>query len=117
MKKSELSFPKSKTTARTLADLLRPETIDDIVGQAALLGDNWLIRQMVNSGHLSNLLLWGPGMRQNNNRTRLGKTDRYGFHRAQRGVLGHGGYKKSYGNSKNVKVYRTRHIAVYRRNS
>lgn len=45
---------------RPLADLMRPKTIDDIVGQTDLLGDNGIVRRMVNSGNLSNLLLWGP---------------------------------------------------------
>ncbi len=45
---------------RPLADLMRPQTIDDIVGQTDLLGENGIIRRMVNSGNLSNLLLWGP---------------------------------------------------------
>lgn len=43
-----------------LADRMRPQTIDEIVGQKQLLGENGLIRQMVNSGRLSNLILWGP---------------------------------------------------------
>jgi len=45
---------------RPLADLMRPKTIDDIVGQTDLLGENGIVRRMVNSGNLSNLLLWGP---------------------------------------------------------
>ena len=45
---------------RPLADLMRPKTIDDIVGQTDLLGGNGIVRRMVNSGNLSNLLLWGP---------------------------------------------------------
>ena len=45
---------------RPLADLMRPQTIDDIVGQTDLLGENGIVRRMVNSGNLSNLLLWGP---------------------------------------------------------
>ncbi len=45
---------------RPLADLMRPKTIDDIVGQTDLLGENGIIRRMVDSGHLSNLILWGP---------------------------------------------------------
>ncbi|MDR1697102.1 MAG: replication-associated recombination protein A [Rickettsiales bacterium] len=43
-----------------LADRMRPKTIDEIVGQRALLGDTGIVRQMVESGKLSNLLLWGP---------------------------------------------------------
>ena len=45
---------------RPLADLMRPKTIDEIVGQTDLLGENGIIRQMVNNGNLSNLILWGP---------------------------------------------------------
>ena len=45
---------------RPLADLMRPKNIDDIVGQTDLLGENGIIRRMVDSGHLSNLILWGP---------------------------------------------------------
>lgn len=43
-----------------LAEQMRPKTIDNILGQTSLLGETGLVRQMVNSGHLSNLLLWGP---------------------------------------------------------
>ena len=49
------SFPNSP-----LADRMRPQTIDEIIGQKQLLGDTGLVRQMVNSGRLSNLVLWGP---------------------------------------------------------
>ena len=45
---------------RPLADLMRPNTISDIVGQTTLLGDNGLVRRMVENQKLSNLILWGP---------------------------------------------------------
>ena len=45
---------------RPLADLMRPQTIDDIVGQNDLLGENGIVRRMVDGGNLSNLILWGP---------------------------------------------------------
>lgn len=49
-----------KTESRPLADLMRPNTIDEIVGQSALLGENGLVRKMVDNHKLSNLILWGP---------------------------------------------------------
>lgn len=49
-----------KTESRPLADLMRPNTIDEIVGQSALLGENGLVRNMVDNHKLSNLILWGP---------------------------------------------------------
>ena len=45
---------------RPLADLMRPNTIDDIVGQNVLLGENGIVRRMVENQKLSNLILWGP---------------------------------------------------------
>ena len=45
---------------RPLADLMRPQNIDEIVGQSDLLGENGIIRRMIDSGNLSNLILWGP---------------------------------------------------------
>ena len=45
---------------RPLADLMRPKTIDEIVGQTDLLGENGIIRRMVENNNLSNLILWGP---------------------------------------------------------
>lgn len=45
---------------RPLADLMRPRTIDDVLGQHALLGPTGLVRRMVDAGKLSNLILWGP---------------------------------------------------------
>lgn len=45
---------------RPLADLMRPNTIDEVLGQTALLGENGLVRRMVENHKLSNLILWGP---------------------------------------------------------
>jgi putative ATPase len=45
---------------RPLADLMRPNTIDDIVGQTVLLGENGIVRRMVENQKLSNLIFWGP---------------------------------------------------------
>jgi putative ATPase len=39
---------------------MRPNTIEDVVGQTTLLGENGLVRRMVDNQKLSNLILWGP---------------------------------------------------------
>lgn len=49
-----------QNNSRPLADLMRPNTIDEVVGQTALLGENGIVRRMVAAHKLSNLLLWGP---------------------------------------------------------
>lgn len=45
---------------RPLADRLRPETIDDIVGQDHLLGPDGPIRKMLETKRISSFILWGP---------------------------------------------------------
>lgn len=43
-----------------LADRLRPQSIDDMVGQQHLLGENMPLRNIVESGYLPNLIFYGP---------------------------------------------------------
>ncbi len=45
---------------RPLADRLRPRTLDDIVGQDHLLGEDGPLRRMIENGRLSSFILWGP---------------------------------------------------------
>ena len=43
-----------------LASLLRPEKIDDLVGQDHLIGEWKPIRKFIEAGRLPSILLWGP---------------------------------------------------------
>ena len=43
-----------------LADILRPSTIDDIVGQKHLFGERGVIRRMMEGGRLTNMIFFGP---------------------------------------------------------
>lgn len=43
-----------------LAERLRPRTLDQIVGQSHLLGEDKLLRRLIESDQLSSLILWGP---------------------------------------------------------
>ena len=45
---------------RPLADRMRPESIEDVVGQEDLLGADAPLRRMFDSGRLSSFILWGP---------------------------------------------------------
>ena len=45
---------------RPLADRLRPESIEDVVGQGHLLGPEGPIGRMLAQGRLASLILWGP---------------------------------------------------------
>src|SRR6266404_4283454 len=43
-----------------LADLMRPQTLDEVVGQAHLLGPGKPLRVAYESGKLHSMILWGP---------------------------------------------------------
>ena len=45
---------------RPLADRLRPAVLDDVVGQDHLTGPGGVLRRMVDSQHMSSIILWGP---------------------------------------------------------
>ena len=43
-----------------LAERLRPRTLDEYIGQQHLVGEGAILRQMIESGHISSFILWGP---------------------------------------------------------
>lgn len=43
-----------------LAERMRPQTLDDYVGQDHLVGENGVLRRMIESGRISSFILWGP---------------------------------------------------------
>ena len=43
-----------------LAERLRPRTLDEYVGQQHLVGPDAPLRRMIESGHVSSFILWGP---------------------------------------------------------
>ena len=43
-----------------LAERMRPRTLDDYVGQRHLVGEGGVLRKMIDSGHISSFILWGP---------------------------------------------------------
>ena len=45
---------------RPLADELRPASLDDVVGQEHILGENGLLRRIVESGQIPNMIFYGP---------------------------------------------------------
>ncbi len=45
---------------RPLADRMRPRSLDDVVGQDALLGPGAALRRLVEGGRLPSCILWGP---------------------------------------------------------
>ena len=43
-----------------LADLLRPQTLDDVVGQEHILGEGAVLRRLIQSGNIPNMVFYGP---------------------------------------------------------
>lgn len=43
-----------------LADRIRPQTLEDVVGQEKLLGAGGLLRRIVESGNIPNMIFYGP---------------------------------------------------------
>ncbi|MCX6793984.1 MAG: replication-associated recombination protein A [Candidatus Gottesmanbacteria bacterium] len=45
---------------RPLADILRPKTLDEVIGQDHLVGKNGIIRKLLETGFLPSMIFWGP---------------------------------------------------------
>lgn len=45
---------------RPLADILRPQKIDDVIGQEHLVGKNGIIRRLLSLDFLPSMVFWGP---------------------------------------------------------
>lgn len=43
-----------------LAERMRPHTLDEYIGQKHLVGENGVIRRMIESGRITSFILWGP---------------------------------------------------------
>ena len=43
-----------------LADLLRPQTLDDVFGQEHILGEGAVLRRLIDSGNIPNMIFYGP---------------------------------------------------------
>ncbi len=43
-----------------LAERLRPNSLDEYIGQKHLVGKGAVLRNMIDSGHISSFILWGP---------------------------------------------------------
>ncbi len=51
---------RSRAADRPLADRMRPQNLDEFVGQEHILGPGKPLRAQIETGHLNSLILWGP---------------------------------------------------------
>ena len=54
------SLFETKETYSPLADRLRPQTLEQVIGQSHVLSGGHMLAEMMESGHVTSLLLWGP---------------------------------------------------------
>ena len=54
------SVPQESCETAPLAARLRPETLDDYVGQQHLIGPGMILRQMIERDQISSMIFWGP---------------------------------------------------------
>ncbi|MDE6157975.1 MAG: replication-associated recombination protein A [Muribaculaceae bacterium] len=47
-------------STQPLAERLRPQNLDEYIGQQHLVGPNGIIRRMIDAGKISSFILWGP---------------------------------------------------------
>ena len=50
----------SSTIPQPLAARLRPETLDDYIGQTHLLGAQRVLRRLIENDVISSMIFWGP---------------------------------------------------------
>ena len=43
-----------------LAEILRPQSLDDYIGQQHLVGPGAVLRTLIDSGNIPSMILWGP---------------------------------------------------------
>ena len=46
--------------SKPLAERMRPNTLDEYVGQRHLVGEGAVLRKMIDAGRISSFILWGP---------------------------------------------------------
>ena len=51
---------KTENSYRPMADELRPQTLDEVFGQEHILGPDGMLRRIADSGHIPNMIFYGP---------------------------------------------------------
>ena len=56
----QMSLFDNRITSAPLASRLRPETLQDYVGQKHLLGEGKMLRRLIEQDQISSMIFWGP---------------------------------------------------------
>ena len=60
MSHQESLFDKAADATRPLAARMRPETLDEVVGQEHLISEGKILRRMIESDQVPSMIFWGP---------------------------------------------------------
>ena len=60
MRQRKCDTAREKHMYKPLADEIRPRSLDEVVGQKHILGDNGLLRRIIESGDIPNMIFYGP---------------------------------------------------------
>lgn len=60
MQMEQMTLFDDRQVYNPLASRLRPENLDDFVGQKHLLGEGKLLRQLIDQDRISSMIFWGP---------------------------------------------------------
>ena len=55
-----INFKEAVSVQTPLADRIRPTTIDEVAGQSHLIGEGKILRKIIESGDIPNLIFYGP---------------------------------------------------------
>lgn len=53
-------FEEEKDNFKPLAEKMRPLDLDDYIGQEEIVGENSAIKKMIETDHVTSMILWGP---------------------------------------------------------
>jgi putative ATPase len=53
-------FVKNENMSTPLAERLRPQNLDEFIGQEHLVGEGAVLRRMIESGRIPSIIFWGP---------------------------------------------------------
>lgn len=62
----QLSLFDNRERTAPLANRLRPDTLDDYVGQKHLIGKGKILRRLIEEDQISSMIFWGPRCRKDN---------------------------------------------------
>lgn len=53
-------FAQNQKALAPLSEILRPKTLDDVIGQEKLIGPHSRLGKLLRAGHIPSMILWGP---------------------------------------------------------